>query len=260
MAQLIDEMTVQVGLDPRDYTLVGFGGGGPLFLSALVMETEAAAGIVPLYPAVWSAFGGLYADVVHDYAKSCLGKLEVLDLDQLNTVCEELKSLAIADLLRDGYSITEAGLRFKLDLRYEGQSHEISIPLAGQPPFIRNHLAAARARFDAAHAQMFAHQRTDPCQLVTVRLSASVERSLDLPSSIPSPAQDTAGAAKTKIWLHGHDHALHASVFARDKLDRDSLVAGPAVIIEAQSHCLVPPGMQASIGTLGEILIERTAT
>jgi N-methylhydantoinase A/oxoprolinase/acetone carboxylase beta subunit len=259
MAQLIDEMTVQVGLDPRDYTLVGFGGGGPLFLSALVVETEAAAGIVPLYPAVWSAFGGLYADVVHDYAKSCLGKLDALDLDQLNAICEELGSLAVADLSRDGYSIGQAELRFRLDLRYEGQSHEISIPLAGRPPFTGNHLAEARMRFDSAHAQMFAHQRTDPCQLVTVRLSASVARALDVAASIPPPTHAPADT-KTKIWLHGHDHALHASVFVRDQLGRDSVVVGPAIIVEAQSHCVIPPGMQASIGPLGEILIERNAT
>lgn len=260
MAQLIDAMTVQVGLDPRDYTLVGFGGGGPLFLSALVTETEAAAGIVPLYPAVWSAFGGLFADVVHDYAKSCLGKIESMDLNLLNGVCAGLRELALADLSQDGYAIGEAELRFKLDLRYEGQSHEISIPLGGQSPFGRDSLAAARTRFDSAHLQMFSHQRTDPCQLVTVRLSASVRRKLEIPSGCPAATRTALPVAQTEIWFHGHDEALRARVFARDQLGYSNKVSGPAIIIEPQAHCVIPPGMEASIGNRGEILIQRAAS
>ena len=260
MAQLIDEMTVQVGLDPRDYTLVGFGGGGPLFLSALVTETEAAAGIVPLYPAVWSAFGGLFADVVHDYAKSCLGNIQTIELDLLNFVCGQLSELATSDLLRDGYSIANADLRFKLDLRYEGQSHEISIPIGSMPPFDRASLATARARFDAAHLQMFSHQRSDPCQLVTVRLSASVRRKLAMPAASPVSALQSLQVAQAQVWFHGHDEALNAKVIGREQLGRDSRITGPAIIVEPQAHCIVPPGLEATIGELGEILIRRATS
>ncbi|MFN4140497.1 hydantoinase/oxoprolinase family protein [Aestuariivirga sp.] len=259
MAQLIDEMTVQVGLDPRDYTLVGFGGGGPLFLSALVTETEAAAGIVPLYPAVWSAFGGLFADVVHDYAKSCLAKVESIDLDLLNGVCAELRELATADLSRDGYSLIDAAFRFKLDLRYEGQSHEISVPLADAPPFGRDSLAAARVRFDAAHLQIFSHQRSDPCQLVTVRLSASVRRKLAIPAVSVAEAPQHLPMEEAEVWFHGHDRPLSTKVIARGQLGRGSRIAGPAIIIEPQAHCIVPLGLEAAIGSSGEILIRRTA-
>jgi len=259
MAQLIDEMTVQVGLDPRDYTLVGFGGGGPLFLSALVLETEAAAGIVPLYPAVWSAFGGLFADVVHDYAKSCLAKVESMDLDLLNGVCAELTELAVADLSRDGYAMSDAEFRFKLDLRYEGQSHEISVPLGAAPPFGRDSLAAARARFDAAHLQMFSHQRSDPCQLVTVRLSATVRRKLAIPAAAPGKAPQALSAEKAQVWFHGHDRPLDTRIVSRDQLGRGSRVEGPAIIIEPQAHCIVLPGLEATVGNAGEILIRRTA-
>jgi len=259
MAQLIDEMTVQVGLDPRDYTLVGFGGGGPLFLSALVRETEAAAGIVPLHPAVWSAFGGLFADVAHDYARSCIGKLASLDLLVLNGVCEELRGLAASDLSRDGYALGEANLRYRLDLRYEGQSHEISIAMNGEPPFNRAHLAEARNRFDKAHLQMFSHQRSDPCQLVTVRLTASVRRTLAIPA-VRQAGQMAAKPIEIKdIWFHGAADAQSAPVYVRDALAIGTGVRGPAIIVEAQSHCIVPPGMQATIGAHGEIVIQRAA-
>lgn len=257
MAQLIDEMTVQVGLDPRDYVLLGFGGAGPLFIAALLEETEAISGIVPLYPAVWSAFGGLFADIVHDYARSFLGKVESLDLASLNRISSDLIGLAEADLTRDGAALHEAELRFKLDLRYEGQSHEIPIVLAGCPPFERNHLAAARVKFDTAHAQMFAHQRTDPCQLVTVRLSVRVRRQLRLPNMTLPGRSASVPASETDIWFHGQPNAVRAKVLERHRLPLGHRTVGPAIIVEPQAHCVIPPGMEATIGTHGEINIRR---
>ena len=257
MAQLIDEMTVQVGLDPRDYVLLGFGGAGPLFIAALVEETEAVSGIVPLYPAVWSAFGGLFADIVHDYARSFLGKVESLDLASLNRISSDLIGLAEADLARDGAMLHEAELRFRLDLRYEGQSHEIPIVLAGCPPFARKHLAAARVKFDTAHAQMFAHQRTDPCQLVTVRLSARVRRPLRLPNTALPGLGDSVPASETDIWFHGQPNAVRAKVLERHRMSLGHRISGPAIIVEPQAHCVIPPGMEATIGTHGEINIRR---
>lgn len=181
MAQLINEMTVQVGLDPRDYVLVGFGGAGPMFLAALVEEIEAARGIVPLYPSVWSAFGGLFADIVHDYARSCVADIKDLDLATLDRIAASLTDIAKADLRRDGVALQDAQFRCSLDLRYAGQSHEITVSVPEVPPFTRESIRAAIATFANLHEQMFSHRRTDPCQLVTIRLSARAERRLRLP-------------------------------------------------------------------------------
>jgi N-methylhydantoinase A/oxoprolinase/acetone carboxylase beta subunit len=259
MAQLIDEMTVQVGLDPRDYVLVGFGGAGPLFIAALVEETEASSGVVPLYPAVWSAFGGLFADIVHDYARSCPANLDDLDLGALNALAADLVGLATMDLERDNVTLEEADLRFSLDLRYKGQSHEISVALRDKPPFSRQSLADARLRFDAQHQQMFAHHRPDACQLVTVRLSVRVHRQLSLPRSTLPEATASVPESKTPVWFHGRDGAVQAAVIERRLMPIGHMICGPAIVVEPHTHCVIPPGMQAVVGAHGEIILERVS-
>jgi len=257
MAQLINEMTVQVGLDPRDYVLVGFGGAGPMFLSALVEEIEAARGIVPLYPAVWSALGGLFADIVHDYARSCVARIDDLDLAILNEHAGDLAGLAEIDLERDGVALQEADLRYALDLRYVGQSHEITVGVPGGPPFSRESLRSATARFSDLHEQMFAHRRADPCQLVTIRLSARVARDLRLPR-VDSPAGDESGSMpETRVWFHGHADPLPTKWLRRSTLPIGFCADGPAIIVEPQAHSILPPGMKATIGTRGEISVTR---
>jgi len=257
MAQLIDEMTVRVGLDPRDYVVIGFGGAGPLFLSALVEETEAQSGIVPLNPAVWSAFGGLFADIVHDYARSCLGDLEKVDVDELSGIARELTQLAAADLTTDGAALEHTDLRVGLDLRYEGQSHEISVSLPGWPPFTKQQLKQARSRFDELHEQMFAHKRSDPCQIVTLRLSARAHRELRLPPRELPRGGSSVQESYTSVWFHGHRGPLRARVLERTTMPVAHTLEGPAIIVEPQAHCVVPPGFQAVIGDQGEIHLKR---
>jgi N-methylhydantoinase A/oxoprolinase/acetone carboxylase beta subunit len=257
MAQLIDEMTVRVGLDPRDYAVVGFGGAGALFLGALVQETEAQAGIVPPNPAVWSAFGGLFADIVHDYAKSFLADIATLDVNALNRASEELILLAHADLTTDRVQPDQAEQRIALDLRYEGQSHEITVGLPGSPPFTRVQLAEARQRFDEMHDRMFAHRRVDPCHVVTIRLSARVRRNLRLPAPVLPQSGSRAKESRSSIWFHGHNGPLQARVVERHTMPIGYQLDGPAIVIETQTHCVIPPGMRAVVGSLGELRLKR---
>jgi N-methylhydantoinase A/oxoprolinase/acetone carboxylase beta subunit len=257
MAQLINEMTVQVGLDPRDYVLVGFGGAGPLFLSALVEEIEAEKGIVPLYPSVWSAFGGLYADIVHDYARSCIGLVDELDLSALDRLAANLAELARSDLERDGVAFRDAQLRYSLDLRYVGQSHEITVPLSNVPPFKRESLREASAAFSQLHEQMFSHRRVDPCQLVTMRLSARAERRLRLPHANLPATEKPIPMRETPVWFHGQPEPLPTKMLQREALPVDFSIEGPAIIVESQAHSVVTPGMKATIGRHGEIIMTR---
>jgi N-methylhydantoinase A len=257
MAQLISEMTVQVGLDPRDYTLVGFGGAGPMFLADLVQEIGAARGIVPLYPSVWSAFGGLFADIVHDYARSCVASVDDLDLRLLDGIAAELGALAETDLARDGAAASAAEITYSLDLRYAGQSHEITVPVPGAPPFTQALLRQATERFAELHEQMFAHRRADPCQLVTVRLRARVERDLQLPRVRLPAAGKPIACSVGKVSFHGSPDPLETQHYLREELPAGFRVAGPAIVVEPQAHTVVPPGMALEVGTRGELIVTK---
>ncbi len=257
MAQLIGEMTVQAGLDPRDYSLVGFGGGGPLFAALLADEIEAAEAIVPCYPAVWSAFGGLFADIVHDYVCSVVADASTLDLDALAADANALKEAARADLERDGVEHGAARFDYALDMRYAGQSHELTIPLADPPPYSKEVIAGAGKAFERQHEAAFAHRRPgDGREVIALRLTVRAARGLALPAiSLPS-AFDAEGAGRRRtVWYPDGVGPRDAAVFDRAALPAGYEVSGPAVIEEDQSTTVLPDGFRLCVADGGELIL-----
>jgi len=257
MAQLIGEMTVQVGLDPRDYVVVGFGGAGPMFAATLTEEIEAAYSVVPRFPAVWSAFGGLFADIVHDYAQTLFGRAATVDLSKLNDVANGLMETARLDLERDHVSIENAEFRYAFDLRYSGQSHQLSVLIDALPPFTTDHLREAEQRFEELHENTYAHRRPeDPRELTTVRLQARVPRRLTAPRTVILSQRDaTVSERQRMVFFHGFDKALATAIFDRDALPEGYKISGPAIIEEDQSTTVVPPGATLTVDERGNLMI-----
>ena len=259
MAQLIGEMTVQAGLDPRDYSLVGFGGGGPLFAALLADEIEAAEAIVPRYPAVWSAFGGLFADIAHDYARSVVANAETLDLDALAADAVALMAEAKSDLERDGVEPEAARFDYALDMRYAGQSHELTIPIARPPPYAKDVIVAAGKEFERQHEAAFAHRRPgDAREVIALRLAVRVARGLALPAvSLPSAFDAEGEERRRTVWFPDGDGPLDASVVDRAALPAGCEVRGPAVIEEDQSTTVLPKGFVLRVARDGELVMTR---
>lgn len=261
MAQLINEMTIQVGLDPRDYALIGFGGAGPLFVAALVEEIGASHAIVPTYPAVWSAIGGLFADVVHDYAQSHFGEVEGLSLGAVNGIAEKLAAQAREDLMRDGYAPSDAAFEYEFDLRYAGQSHEITVRVDDAPPFTRATLLTSEARFEAHHEKAYAHRRPeDARELTAVRLRARVRRSLSVSGDELQASEKPVAPWRRSVWFYGGEGATDATVYDRVGLRAGFSIDGPAIIEEDQSNTVVPPGFVLRVGDQGHLIIARSGS
>ena len=261
MAQLIGEMTVQVGLDPRDYTLVGFGGAGPLFVAALMQETQADHAIVPRFPAVWSAFGGLFADIVHDYARSYIANFSALEPGAIDEVAGSLAALARQDLERDGANQGDAEFVFAFDVRYSGQSHELTVPVVGGPPFDREVLRRVERDFEDLHERTFAHRRPEePRQLITVRLNVRLPRRLATPrAAAGAGTADPAAPRHRPVWFHEIEQVAEATVVDRAALAAGAVLEGPAIVEEDQSNTVVPPGLRLSAHASGDLIIERSA-
>jgi len=258
MAQLISEMTVRVGLDPRDYTLVGFGGAGPLFIAALADEIEAAGSIVPRYASVWSAFGGLFADVVHDYVRSDFDLLATVPLDRLNATAGELKEMALTDIERDGYARDAAEIQWAFDIRYQGQSHEITVRSDTGAPFEREALGAVDRRFEAMHEKTYAHRRPDDArELTAIRLQVRVPRGLDMPKFAPPRPQGGPSVTTRPVHFSGQDAPVETNIYNREELAPGFTVDGPAIIGEAQSNTVVPPGFRLDVTDIGNLQIRR---
>lgn len=261
MAQLINEMTVQTGLDPRRYWLVGFGGAGPLFVGALSGEIEALGALVPPYPAVWSAFGGLYADVVHDYAHSHLCPLRDLAAADIEEIVRRFSDAAARDLADDGLRLENARIEHAFDVRYKGQSHHLRVPVDLSEGLTRASLGGVETRFEAMHEAMYGHMRPgDPQQLVTVRSLVRVARTL--PAAQVARWRSSASSERKvrSVFFHGEEAAVPTTICNRHDLAPGTHIDGPLIVEEDQSNTVVPPGLRLTVADGGVLQIERNAT
>ena len=261
MAQLINEMTVQTGLDPRRYWLVGFGGAGPLFVGALSAEIEALGALVPPYPAVWSAFGGLYADVVHDYAHSHLCLLRDLAADDMEGIMRGFSEAAARDLVDDGLALENARIEHAFDVRYKGQSHHLRVPVDLSQGLTQASLEEVEQRFEALHKAMYGHTRPgDPQQLVTVRCIVRVPRALPAAQAARWSSTQNGERKVRSVFFHGEEGAVPTTICNRQDLSAGTQIDGPLIVEEDQSNTVLPPGLRLTVGDRGVLQIERNAT
>ncbi len=261
MAQLINEMTMQKGLDPRLYHLVGFGGAGPLFAATLAEEIEAQGAIVPPYPAVWSACGGLYADVVHDYARSHLSMLRDLTEAHVMAILRDLSDAAARDLAIDGFSLESARISNFFDIRYAGQSHHIRVPVDLTNGLNHSTLGAVEKQFEGLHQKSFGHTRPGEAQqLVTIRSVYRVPRSLPVARTPMTGSSSAATPGTRQVFFHGYRAAMEVAVHDRSGLSPGVQIDGPAIVEEDQTNTVVPPNMRLTVMDGGEILISRKLT
>ncbi|MFW9804680.1 MAG: hydantoinase/oxoprolinase family protein, partial [Candidatus Thorarchaeota archaeon] len=260
MAQLIREITINRGYDPRDFSLMAFGGAGPLFAAQLAAEVGIQRAYVPPDPAVFSAWGGLFSDIVHDYGQSFGGILGQVDTAALQGLAKHLHREAASDLALDGVSVIDenASLTYFLDLRYHGQFHELTIPVDGSS-FTPAVLSQAGQRFEELHEQFYDHTRPeDPIEVTALRLRAAWATPKMEAENLRLP---DGGAAQPKlvrsVHFFGFGEYSKVQVYERGELAKGFVAAGPLIVEEPQSTTVVPPRFQLAVGAYGELLITK---
>lgn len=258
MAKAIRVISVQRGHDPRDYTLMAFGGAGPLHAARLARELEIRRVLVPRSPGILCAMGLLLTDLRADFAATRIVPLD----DGLAVMAEafaRLEAEAEAWFAVQQVPVAARKLHRRVDLRYAGQNHELPVDLPPGP--IGPASAAALAEgFAAAHRRAYGFLiETEPVQLVTYRLEATgTVPKAALPAR--PPAGSAAGAARTgtrEAWLPGEGGAIALPVYARDALAPGNRIEGPAIIEQMDSTTLVLPGMTATVDAFENILLEE---
>src|SRR5437773_2409599 len=158
MAQAIRTLTVEKGIEPREFALVAFGGAGPMHAAFLAHELDVPEVIVPRFPGAFSAWGMLETEIRKDFAHAYYAPLSDLDHDNLAGVLAEQEREAFAALAAEGIRRQTGRVEHFLDVRYVGQEYTLTIPLAGaaEPTFDRFDETIAN-RFDATHETRFGH-------------------------------------------------------------------------------------------------------
>jgi N-methylhydantoinase A len=250
MAKVLRIVTIERGLDPREFTLVAFGGGGPLHACALAEELRIERILVPSHPGLFSASGLLRAQLHASYVAPVLRTLDEIDDAELARIFEEREARGRNALIEQGASRETIAFRREYDARYRGQSFELTIEHDDSP-------AAIARRFHDAHRARYGYDVPDEAiELVNARLTATgrVPSQQDDNTFVParsavlskaqsaeSKGQHDIGETITRsVWADGA--FVDVPIFARGALGPDRSVEGPAIVEEYDSTTYVALG------------------
>ena len=253
MAGAIKEITVARGHDVRDFALLVFGGGGPIFGAELARQLGLSKVVVPPEPGNFSALGMLFAQPRFDLARSFITDLTSDGMAIFRSVVEDLaattETAAAREFGTQAYAVT-----WQAEMRYSGQRHSIPVPCSATTD-----AAALVSAFEAAYAKRFGRTLGGVFQpeIVGVRAIAQAhgERpTLDalVPRRDPAKSADPIGARALHIRGAGW---VEAPVWRRDSLPAGFVLKGPAIVEEYSSTLLIGPGDEAVVGKLGEIVV-----
>jgi N-methylhydantoinase A len=241
MEKAIRIISIERGYDPREFTLVSFGGAGPLHACSLAKSLHIPQVLVPCMPGALSALGILMADVVRDYSRTVMMPA---DPQRLEPHFAELEERGTKDLASEG--LTGEGLR-SADLRYVGQGYELNVP-AG---------ANILDNFHHAHSKRYGYSDTAKAVEVVnirVRLTAKTGQ-IELPRQDARAGDGSQAVLKTRD-IHFAGEWRQSKVYQRDLLISGDTFAGPALITEYSSTTVLPPDCRVCVDEYANLVIE----
>jgi N-methylhydantoinase A len=254
MTRAIRAVTVERGVDPRDFTLLAFGGSGPLHACDLARALDIPHVVFPRMPGVFTAMGMLTGDIEHYFIRPCPGPLDSFDPAQARRIVAALKDEAAARMTQDGFAADEIELLFSLDLRFVGQDSAIQVPL---PATLDGDCRTAlRQGFIERYERLYQYASSDAVEATSIRLLARGRRrnKLDF-SALRLPAPAGAAATQTRQVHFGAAHGWVATpVVARESLAGRQL--GPLIIESADSTIVIPPEVGVAADDSGNLLAD----
>ena len=240
MVRALRVISVERGLDPREFALVAFGGAGPMHACSLAEELGMTTVLVPRASGVLSALGLAVSDVRRDYVRPFLAGLDEVDRDDLRRAFGELEAAAREDL-------DEPECERQADLRYRGQSFELTVDAVEDPGTLTE-------RLHDAHEGRYGYRlEEEPVDVVNVRLTAIVRR--EKPALEEGEPDGEPEAGRRRASFDGE--WVEAPVLDRARMGRGSEVEGPAIIELAEATCVVPPGWGGGVDHAGTLVLER---
>lgn len=246
MERALRVISIERGIDPRQFDLLSFGGAGGLHAAELARRLGISRVLIPGRASTLSAYGMLAADVVKDYSQTIMLRGD-LPLEKLEKLYQPLLDRAIYEMQAEGFSQQELSIEYSLDLRYVGQSYELTLPLS----------AAYAEDFHRLHEKEYGYKRQDvPLELVNMNLRV-VGR---MQQYSPSPRKSSSADASTGGFLyerpvHTHRGIENMPFYAGEALLPGGKVVGPAVVLCVDTSVLVGSGFVLSVGGFGDYLM-----
>lgn len=256
MIRALRVVSVQKGFDLRDFTLIAFGGAGPMHAGRLAQKLNMSRVIVPAFSGAFSALGCLVSDLRYDAVRTRMARFHDLAPGQLETAFADMKAEQERRLKREGYAGEEIVWRRSLDVRYVGQKYELEVPLA--PGTGEIDLGQVRGDFNRIHQRSYSYATDEEMECVNLRLVAVVPTSKpDLPLR---QASHTGDALLGEIRAYFSETGeVTADLHARERLAPEQRIGGPAIIVDEWSTTVVCPGQTAVMDQYGNLILEVEA-
>ena len=255
MVNAIKLVSVRRGYDPRDFAMVAFGGGGPMFATSLAEELGIKKVIVPRVPGVFSAWGMLMTDLRHDFIRTKVVSLEQGTLKELQGILDETREEATKQLESEGIAAADMKFEGIFDIRYRGQEHTISTPVPmelGGP----DSLTLVHKRFQGLHHKAYTFNLTDPTEVVNIRVIAYGKVKKHPPKPMKAPKNRRAKPVKNRRVYLDESGFKRLPVYSRDSIPIGAKVRGPAIIEEPTSTTILRKGNLMTNDRFGNLVVE----
>ncbi|MBH61472.1 MAG: hypothetical protein CL569_03275 [Alphaproteobacteria bacterium] len=255
MERALRVSSAEKGFDPRDITLLAFGGAGPMHAAALATAVGIPEVLVPERPGVFSAVGLVMSDIRHDFGQTRVLRGEEIAGENLNPLFGELDREAHEALERDGVPEDQRDLQRSADLRYVGQAYEVNVTV---PNGALDDKSAEQIiqNFHDLHQQLYAHHHPDkPVEFVSGRVAA-----IGLMSAPELQRRTTNGSGadpkeSRQVYFDESSDYVDTAVYDRETLSAGSRFDGPAIVEQTDSTTVIHPGQRARIDELGNLMI-----
>tara|TARA_A100001037_G_scaffold229545_1_gene207681 strand:+ start:3298 stop:5391 length:2094 start_codon:yes stop_codon:yes gene_type:complete len=260
MAEVLRIVSVERGHDPREFSLVAFGGAGPVHAASMAAELDIPRVIIPPIPGGFSALGLVATDLRREYVRTFYQRLDEASHAELSTAYAAMEAAGMGMLVDAGVPEAKRKLQRAADIRYTQQAYELTVPV-GDGEIGDGHLVELAEAFHARHLATYGHHSADePLQLVNIRVSAiGTLGSLGLkPTAVAEHAAGFAPWKRREVYFK-EVGAIQCDIVARAGLHGQAELAGPVIIEAADTTVVVPPEWVARSDPRGFLVMERSA-
>jgi N-methylhydantoinase A len=250
MAGRIRLMSIERGLDPRDFALVAFGGAGPLHGGALIREVGVSTMLVPLYPGVLCALGCVYADLRYDLSQTLEKRVDRLAPGELAGILARQRAQGEQQLVESQVPVDRASITHVADMAYQGQIHSLRVPIG--PDWDAARLTEG---FNAVYRETFGNTLADiPVVIVNLRTVVVGMRSSN---PLPHAAADARGvpAPASRRPVHFDTRWYDTPVYLREQFAPGMTLDGPAIVEQSDTTTVIEPDMTMTVDKHGNLLV-----
>lgn len=259
MVRGIRYVSVEKGYDPREFSLVCFGGNGPVHAAELAEELSISEIIIPFAPGVNCAYGLLIANFRLDYVRTHLTQLDTCDQDELNEIYMEMEQESRERMFDEGISEENVVFQRSIDMRYLGQGFEMSVSVINGK-ILKRHLLEIKIEFDELHKRSYGFSRPEESsEIVNLRLICTglIPKAKLKKEELFSNNPKSAYIGSRKVLFKGEFRKT--DIYNRNLLNPGNVIGGPAIVEQKDSTTVIPPASVATIDSYRNIIIKIEA-